>query len=79
MSFYDIMIMIGGEDMDLIRLTNVKKQYKNGVTAISDLNLSIKKGDFAFIIGGSGSGKSTLINKILYNYSDNDIEKRDQH
>lgn len=51
--------------MDLIRIKNVKKQYKNGVTAISDLNLNIKKGDFAFIIGGSGSGKSTLI-KMLY-------------
>lgn len=51
--------------MDLIRINNVKKQYKNGVTAINDLNLSIKKGDFVFIIGGSGSGKSTLI-KMLY-------------
>ena len=51
--------------MSLIILKDVKKQYKNGVTAISDLNLSIKKGDFAFIIGGSGSGKSTLI-KMLY-------------
>ena len=51
--------------MDFIRIKDVKKQYKNGVTAIYDLNLSIKKGDFAFIIGGSGSGKSTLI-KMLY-------------
>lgn len=51
--------------MDLIRINNVKKQYKNGVTAISNLNLSIKKGDFVFVIGGSGSGKSTLI-KMLY-------------
>ncbi|MBQ3436278.1 MAG: cell division ATP-binding protein FtsE [Bacilli bacterium] len=51
--------------MDLIRLKNVTKQYKNGVTAIYDLNLSIKKGSFVFIIGGSGSGKSTLI-KMLY-------------
>ena len=51
--------------MDLIRINNVKKQYKNGVTAINNLNLSIKKGDFVFIIGGSGSGKSTLI-KMLY-------------
>lgn len=51
--------------MDLIRLKNVTKQYKNGVTAIYDLNLSIKKGAFVFIIGGSGSGKSTLI-KLLY-------------
>ena len=46
-------------------MTNVKKTYSNGVTAIYDLNLDIKKGEFVFIIGGSGSGKSTLI-KMLY-------------
>ena len=46
--------------MDIIRLKNVKKQYKNGVTAIHDLNLSIEKGSFVFVIGDSGSGKSTL-------------------
>ena len=51
--------------MDLIRVKNVEKRYKNGVTAIYDLNLAIEKGSFVFIIGGSGSGKSTLI-KMLY-------------
>ncbi len=51
--------------MEFIRLNDVTKQYRNGVTAIYDLNLKIKKGDFAFVIGGSGSGKSTLI-KMLY-------------
>lgn len=50
---------------ELITLTGVNKKYKNGVTAIYDLDLKIKKGDFVFIIGGSGSGKSTLI-KMLY-------------
>ena len=51
--------------MDLIRMSHVKKQYKNGVTAIHDLSLNIKKGDFVFIIGSTGCGKSTLI-KMLY-------------
>ncbi len=51
--------------MELIRLTNVKKTYKTGVTAIQDLNLSINKGEFVFIIGSTGCGKSTLI-KMLY-------------
>ena len=51
--------------MELITLTDVTKTYPTGVTAISGLNLKIKKGDFAFIIGLSGSGKSTLI-KMLY-------------
>ena len=51
--------------MELIRIKNVTKQYKNGVTAVYDLNLKIKKGDFVFFIGGTGCGKSTLI-KMLY-------------
>ena len=50
---------------ELITLTNVNKKYKNGVNAIYDLDLKIKKGEFVFVIGGSGSGKSTLI-KMLY-------------
>ena len=50
---------------ELITLNKVNKKYKNGVTAIHELDLKIKKGEFVFIIGGSGSGKSTLI-KMLY-------------
>ena len=51
--------------MDIIRLSHVKKQYKNGVTAVHDLDLSFEKGDFVFIIGSTGCGKSTLI-KLIY-------------
>ena len=51
--------------MELINISEVSKRYKNGVTAIYDLDLKIKKGEFVFVIGGSGSGKSTLI-KMLY-------------
>lgn len=51
--------------MDLIRLKNVKKTYKTGTTAIYDLDLNIKKGEFVFIIGSTGCGKSSLI-KMLY-------------
>lgn len=51
--------------MNLIKMHNVKKQYKNGVTAIYDLDLSIEKGDFVFVIGSTGCGKSTVI-KMLY-------------
>ena len=51
--------------MEFITMTDVEKVYPTGVTALYGLNLKIKKGDFAFIIGASGSGKSTLI-KMLY-------------
>ncbi len=51
--------------MEFIKFINVEKTYKNGVNAIYNLNLDIKKGDFVFVIGASGSGKSTLI-KMLY-------------
>ena len=51
--------------MELSRVTDLEKKYKTGVTAIYDLDLKVKKGDFVFVIGASGSGKSTLI-KMLY-------------
>ena len=51
--------------MDLIRIKDVRKTYKTGTTAIYDMNLSIEKGEFVFMIGSTGCGKSTLI-KMLY-------------
>ena len=51
--------------MELIKFKNVFKQYKNGVTALCDVDVEIEKGEFVFVIGSSGSGKSTFI-KLLY-------------
>ena len=51
--------------MEFIKFRNVEKTYKNGVNAVYNMNLDIKKGEFVFVIGASGSGKSTVI-KMLY-------------
>ncbi len=51
--------------MRFIEIKNCYKVYKNGVTAVADVSLNIRKGEFVFVIGASGSGKSSLI-KMLY-------------
>ena len=51
--------------MKFIDIKNCYKVYKNGVTAIANVSLSIDKGEFVFVTGASGCGKSTFI-KMLY-------------
>ena len=54
--------------MEFIKFIDVEKTYKNGVNALYDLNLGIKKGEFVAVLGHNGSGKSTIakhMNAIL--------------
>ncbi|MBE6140788.1 MAG: cell division ATP-binding protein FtsE [Firmicutes bacterium] len=51
--------------MKFIEFKHVNKIYKNGVTALADMSVSIEKGEFVFVIGLTASGKSTFI-KMLY-------------
>lgn len=54
---------------EIIKIENLKKTYrlkKETITAIQNINLSIKKGDIYGIIGLSGAGKSTLIRCINF-------------
>ncbi|MDS1030596.1 cell division ATP-binding protein FtsE [Bacillota bacterium LX-D] len=49
----------------MIQLLNVTKIYSNGVQALNDINMTIEKGEFAFLVGPSGAGKSTLLKLLL--------------
>ena len=52
----------------MLKITHISKTFNRGTvnekTAIQDLSLHLKKGDFATIIGSNGAGKSTLFNAI---------------
>ena len=50
--------------MEILKCEKVRKVYGSGsnqVVALHEIDLSVKKGEFAAIIGASGSGKSTLL------------------
>ncbi len=49
----------------MIEFKNVQKVYPNGTKALDGVNLTIKDGEFVFIVGASGAGKSTLIKLLL--------------
>ena len=49
----------------MIEMMNVTKKYNNGITAINNLSIQIKDGEFVYVVGPSGAGKSTFI-KMMY-------------
>lgn len=49
----------------MIEMKDVTKKYPNGVTALRGVNISIKPGEFVYVVGPSGAGKSTFI-KLMY-------------
>ena len=50
---------------DFVKLENVKKRYQMGeveIMAADGIDFSIKKGEFAVVVGPSGAGKTTVLN-----------------
>ena len=44
-----------------LQVSDLRKQFPNGVTALSDVSFSVEAGEFVSVIGPSGAGKTTLI------------------
>ena len=51
-------------DLAYVSLRHVDKIYDNGVQAVFDFNLDIKKKEFIVFVGPSGCGKSTTLRMI---------------
>ena len=49
----------------MIKLENVTKTFGTGAVAISDITLTIERGEFVFLIGPSGSGKTTFLRLLI--------------
>ncbi|HOV27978.1 MAG TPA: ATP-binding cassette domain-containing protein [Pseudobacteroides sp.] len=48
----------------MIRINNLCYRYRNGNSVLKNLNINIKSGEFAAIIGQNGAGKTTLLKNL---------------
>ncbi|HFC91799.1 MAG TPA: ABC transporter ATP-binding protein [Leucothrix mucor] len=53
-----------GDYPPALQISNLKKTYDNGFTALNGIDLRVHQGDFFALLGANGAGKSTTINSI---------------
>ena len=57
--------MTAAEESDaLVRMLGVSKRYPGGADALAGIDLTLPRGEMAFLTGHSGAGKSTLLRLI---------------
>lgn len=49
----------------MLYFDRVSKEYENGTKVLSDISLTIHKGELVSVVGHSGAGKTTLIKMLL--------------
>lgn len=50
--------------MNVIETVNLTKKYRDNLYALKEVNLAVKRGEWAAVMGPSGSGKTTLMNVV---------------
>ncbi len=62
--------------IEILKINNITKIYKNQFKALDELNLNINEGEIFALLGPNGAGKSTLINTVcgILNFDKGDIK-----
>ena len=58
----------GAADIEEIRLENVSFEYKAGKKVLTNIDLSVRRGETIAFVGPTGGGKTTLVNVICRFY-----------